>query len=284
MFLKNDFLQVEFSALGAELKSILTANNKELLWQGDANFWAKTSPVLFPIVGGLKNNYFEYENKKYQMNRHGFAREKIFDVEQKSSEEIVFTLKSNSETLLIYPFEFIFKITYTLKKDTLNCNYSIKNTSSTKKLLFSVGGHPAFNLSEGMPNYELIFNHDNNLIYNDLNNGLIDFNTTEISLKNNTLPLKHELFYNDALILKTLKSDEIILRNKIDQTIVKFSFKNFPYFGIWAAKNANFICLEPWCGIADNTNHNNLLSDKEGINTLMSNDIFERNWSIITEQ
>jgi len=61
---------------------------------------------------------------------------------------------------------------------------------------------------------------------------------------------------------------------------LRFDFSGFPYLGIWAAKNADFVCIEPWCGIADQVSSNQQLEDKEGINSLTANDVFERSWMV----
>lgn len=286
MVLKNNFLIVTIDALGAELKSILTKNNNEILWQANPDFWAKTSPILFPIVGGLKDNCYYFDNEKYYLNRHGFAREMMFKEEQISHEKVIFTLVNSSETKKNYPFEFILRVIYTLQENKLLCTYEVENPSQNN-LYFSIGAHPAFalgNTKEDFEAYELQFNNDTELVCNELINGLISTKTKNISLKNNTLQLKYNLFHNDALVLKNLKSNEIILYNKNNRSKVTFSFNNFPYFGIWSAPNANFICLEPWCGIADDTNSNQDFTQKEGIICLPTKEQFTRSWSGLIEQ
>ena len=286
MVLKNNFLNVTIDALGAELKSILTKKDTEILWQANPDFWAKTSPILFPIVGGLKDNCYYFDNEKYHLNRHGFAREMLFEEEQISEEKVIFTLINSSETKKNYPFEFILRVIYTLRENKLLCTYEVENPSQNN-LYFSIGAHPAFalgNSKEDFETYELQFNNDSELVCYELSNGLISTKTKNISLENNTLQLKHDLFHNDALVLKTLKSNEIILYNKNNSSKVTFSFKDFPYFGIWSAPNANFICLEPWCGVADDTNSNQDFTQKEGIICLPAKEQFSRSWSVLIEQ
>ncbi|MBA5791206.1 aldose 1-epimerase family protein [Flavobacterium sp. xlx-214] len=286
MVLKNDFLKITIDALGAELKSILTKNDVEILWQANPDFWAKTSPILFPIVGGLKDNCYYFDNEKHHLNRHGFAREMMFEEEQISDEKIIFTLANSSETKKNYPFEFILRVIYTLQENKLLCTYEVENPSQNN-LYFSIGAHPAFalgNTKEDFEAYELQFNNDTELICNELNNGLISEKTKTISLETNTLQLKYDLFYNDALVLQTLKSNEIILYNKSNSSKITFSFNDFPYFGIWSAPNANFICLEPWCGVADDINSNQNFTQKEGIICLPTKEQFSRSWSVLIEQ
>ena len=144
--LENEVLKVQIASKGAELQSIV---NKifgiDYLWNGNPAFWAKHSPVLFPIVGSLKNNTYSYMGKSYQLPRHGFARDMDFEAEKHSQKEIIFLLKSNAETKKNYPFDFEFRIRYQISGDELSTEYIVSNTGNSI-LLFSVGGHPAFRL------------------------------------------------------------------------------------------------------------------------------------------
>ena len=142
--ISNDVLQVTISAKGAELQNIQHfKNGLEYLWNGDANFWGKKSPVLFPIVGGLKNGEYTYSGKTYKLGRHGFAREMEFEVTNLTNQSVEYTLTSNEQTLAVYPFEFNLKIIYSLKENTLTCEYIVTNTSNDTTY-FSCGAHPAF--------------------------------------------------------------------------------------------------------------------------------------------
>ena len=122
---------LEFSAViarkGAELISFKKNNNKEYIWDGNPAFWGKHSPVLFPIVGTLKNDSYTYKDKTYHLSRHGFARDMEFEATQTDENQVVFTLKSNSETEKMYPFEFELHIIYTLEQNNLNIAYKVIN-------------------------------------------------------------------------------------------------------------------------------------------------------------
>ncbi|TDQ11137.1 aldose 1-epimerase family protein [Pedobacter metabolipauper] len=284
--LENEYLKVSFASKGAELQSIKSKqNDKEYLWDGNPDFWAKHSPVLFPIVGGLKNNTYYFEDQKYQLSRHGFARDHEFQVTQVSTTEASFTFRHTPETLKIYPFKFSLKISYALKDNTLTCTYAVSNPDDTNGLLFSIGGHPAFALpaTEQLKysDYFLEFNTDDELVYHKIEGDLIDNETMTIKLTNKTLPLKHELFYEDALVFKNLKSNLISIKNTKNNHGLTFQFEQFPFFGIWAAKDADFVCLEPWCGIADGIDHNQDLKNKEGIIELAPGSEWQRKWSVV---
>lgn len=282
--IKNDELEVGFSTKGAELQYLKdTKCHINYLWNGDDGFWAKFSPVLFPIVGALKNNQYQYKGITYTLPRHGFARDMEFSCQQISAVEISFTLKHNEETLKVYPFEFELTLIYKLRGTSLSCSYKVSNPAD-KDLLFSIGGHPAFAVplnNEGTyTDYYLQFNNDDELIFYHIVDNLVTETTTTLPLKEKRLPLQHQLFYNDALVFKTLKSNHIQLLNHKHNKGIDFSFEGFPYFGIWSAKDADFVCLEPWCGIADGVDHNQQLEQKEGIERLPPGKTWERTWEV----
>lgn len=282
--ISNHILTASFATKGAELQRLVNKNTSmNYLWSGDTHYWGKFSPVLFPIVGALKNNAFIYANKNYMLPRHGFARDMVFKHEQVAQDEIVFTLAHSDETLKVYPFEFILSLRYKLIENSLHCTYEVKNPASSD-LYFSIGGHPAFAVpltaNTTYEDYLLQFNNDEKLAVHQISDGLICDETTSIALKEGKLALTRQLFYSDALVFKTLKSDTISLLNTQNKHGLDFTFKDFPYFGIWAVKNANFVCLEPWCGIADGENHHQEFTQKEGINCLSPNGTWQRTWSV----
>jgi galactose mutarotase-like enzyme len=284
IFLENEHFKASFNARGAELQYITGVHSgTEFLWNGNSNYWGKFSPILFPIVGALKNNQYEYDGVTYELPRHGFARDMEFESNLVSEHEVLFTLTHSNETLKVYPFEFNLGIRYKIFGASLCCTYEVSNPAE-KNLLFSIGGHPAFaaplNKQGVYTDYYLQFNNDNELTYHHITDNLISNQTTTLKLDDGKLFLQHDLFYNDALVFKDLKSDSISLMNSKNYNGLNFKFKDFPYFGIWAAKDANFVCLEPWCGIADSINHNGKLADKEGIIVLPPKAEWQRTWQI----
>lgn len=282
--IENKFVKALFSTKGAELQSFKNKETDiEYMWNGDPGYWGKFSPVLFPIVGGLKNNSYYVEDQKYDLPRHGFARDREFTLKQISEKEVSFTLTYDEDTLKRYPFKFVLELHYKVNGTTLSCSYRVTNPDE-QVLLFSIGGHPAFAVPSddkiAYNDYFLVFNKDTELVYHKISNDLISNTTATIKLNDGTLPLSHSLFYEDALVFKTLKSDRISLRNHKTPHGLDFNFYDFPFFGIWAARDADFVCLEPWCGIADGTDHDQNLASKEGIVHLEHNEKWERTWSV----
>lgn len=285
--LENENLKIEIYPKGAELQSVYNKKRSiEYMWSGDAAYWNKKSPVLFPIIGSLKNDTYYFENKAYQLNRHGFARDMDFTVTDQTASSITFTLTRNDTTFEKYPFQFRLDIIYSIKNNQLQVTYRVVNKGEiNQKLYFSVGGHPAFKLpvlpGTDYTDYYLEFNKTENadrwLISKE---GLIKARSTPLLNNTQKLPLAKELFYVDAIVFKQLRSDKVKLVSGTKEEIFEFDFAGFPYLGIWAARDADFVCIEPWCGIADSVTSNQQLIEKEGINSLDSTDQFERSWKL----
>ena len=284
IILENEKLLAIFKSKGAELQSLINKETgKEYMWVGDPAFWGKHSPVLFPIVGSLINDTYYYKDKAYKLPRHGFARDKEFKITKQSEKEIVFTISQDEETILVYPFAFTLQLRYQLNNNQLSCTYEIHNPGN-EELLFSIGAHPAFavplvNDIEKYNDYYLQFNKPETLHRWKLHNGLIADHAALLPTENSKLNLQHELFYEDAIVLKNMQSNRITLASDKHSTGIHFKFDDFPFFGIWAAKDAPFVCLEPWCGIADSITHNQQLKNKEGINVLAAKENWQRTWS-----
>ena len=165
--IQNKKLKATFNELGAELVSLINLESgKEILWEGNPDFWGGQSPVLFPTVGALKDHSYSFEGETYEMPRHGFARRKVFEVKKSSEYIVVFELNSDRETLKFYPFEFNLQIKYTLTENKLTVAYNVKNTSE-KKLYFSLGAHPGFEIDTknglNYDDYKIAFSDDEKL-------------------------------------------------------------------------------------------------------------------------
>jgi galactose mutarotase-like enzyme len=269
----NSQLTATINTLGAELIS-LVKNNKNYVWQVDETYWNKTSPVLFPIVGRLKNDSYSFNGKTYQLPRHGFARNMEFSFDKKSDSQVIFELNETEETKAIYPFSFKLLMAYTLMENELVIEYFVRNQSD-EVLPFSIGAHPAFAISDKLENYTLQFNAADIFETHHLENESFIGKTTLVDTKNNAIALNYALFEKDALVFKQLNSNEVILKNN-DKAILKVNYDHFPYLGIWTKKNAPFLCIEPWCGLADAINHNGNLEEKEGMNHLPAGEDFLR--------
>lgn len=276
--LSNTLISAEIKSLGAELCSLKNNSNQEYIWEGNPDFWGKHSPVLFPIVGTLKNNTFHHEGRNYQLSRHGFARDMDFDLVEKTESTATFLVQSNADTLEKYPFEFELQIKYSLVKTTLEIQYSVINKSNSR-IPFSIGAHPAFSLSGNFENYNLVFGKKETLEYNLLENGLITDQTEPLQITENRLPLTYKLFEKDALVFKKLESNSLTIFEK-ENPVLKVNFEDFPNLGIWTIVGAPFLCIEPWFGYSDTTESTGNLFEKEGIIILKEKDTFQAKFSI----
>ena len=272
--ISNEFITASFSKIGAELKS-LKCEGKEHIWYGDPAFWTGSSPVLFPICSGLKDDEFIHEGKTYTMQKHGFARRAEFEIETVDTASATFLLSSKNCPQENYPFEYEFRIIYTLIGKKLNVEYNIRNLTDGE-MYFSVGAHEAYLCPEGIENYEIIFEKAEDLDAYQLVGPLLSDDTINYGKNTTNLQINNSLFDNDCLIFKTLKSRSVILRNKLNDQKIKVDFEGFPFMLLWTVPGAPYICIEPWCGVTDNINTNKQISQKEGIEKIEKGGSFYR--------
>jgi galactose mutarotase-like enzyme len=286
--IENDYLRASFLTKGAEWRSFVEkVHGRELLWQADPAYWGKSAPVLFPIVGSLKNGQYEWQGKTYSLPRHGFARDREFKVKEQEGWRVVFVLESDEETRKVFPFDFSFEIEYRLWKRVLHTSFRVVNTGSGE-MLFSVGAHPAFNLpffgegrfEDGFLDFEQKEPLERWMLDGQ---GLLSGERRPLPNAGRSLVTTRVLFSEDALVLKNLKSGRIALRQRDAGTALSMEFPGFPYFGVWTAPGAPFVCLEPWCGVADSTSSTGRLEDKEGINRLEAGAAFQRSFAVTVE-
>ncbi|MBK7666889.1 MAG: aldose 1-epimerase family protein [Sphingobacteriaceae bacterium] len=266
--ISNTKIAITVNSFGAELIS-LKSNSTELFWQADKTVWPRHAPILFPIVGKLKENKFKYNNAEYNLSQHGFARDKEFALVEQSENVLEFELTASEETLEIYPFHFSLRIRYELSDATLAVKYLVFNPDKTD-LLFSIGAHPGFNCKrlegETLNDFYLEFKSNNHLTIEKLKDGLLSGETSIIKLDSGKLQLSTELFENDALVFKNTQIEEIKLCSTKSKQQIKLNCKNWPYFGIWSKKGSDaFVCLEPWYGITDSVGYNGNFDLKEGV-------------------
>lgn len=277
--LTNSIVTAKINHKGAELISLKkNITGREYMWEGDVKHWGKHSPILFPIVGTLRNNSYTHNTKEYRLPRHGFARDLLFTLISETGNQAIFSLQSDEETKKIYPFDFELQLLYSIDDTGLQVSYRVLNKSA-EAIYYSIGGHPAFALPGDFEKYSLEFEPNETLVSYQLENDLLSDKTEKIRLSDNKLPLTYSLFEKDALIFKELQSKQIkILEN--GKPILNFTFNDFPNFGIWTKVGAPFICLEPWLGYSDVGNASGNLADKEGIQKLEANHMKEYGFSI----
>lgn len=285
--LENDILKIAVKKTGAELCKISSVKNStEFMWDANPNIWGSYAPNLFPIIGALKNDSYVFEKQTYHLPKHGFVRNNNTVVlHEETTDSLTFKLTYDDHSLKMYPFKFEFYITYKLTNNNIEVIHTVKNVDD-KTMYFSVGGHPAFKCpvyeNENYEDYFLEFEHIENSKTHLINieNGLVSSLTIPMFNKSKTVSLSHDLFNDDALIFKDLKSKKVTLKSKLYGKILSVNYTDFPFLGIWAKPNGNYVCIEPWLGIADNENTNQDLKIKEGILKLKADKTFKATYSI----
>ena len=247
--LSNGILSVEIATTGAEILSV-EKNGFENMWNADPQFWQGHAPILFPICGQLKDNKYTFCGKEYEMDMHGFASKSEFTVESATDTSATFLLKSNEETLAMYPFLFEFRAKYTLNENKLVIEYITKNTDN-KKMYFSIGSHEAYACPEGIEEYSLVFDNPEDLENSLLTGPLLnhthdnDFGVTD------ELPLKYRQFDIDTLIFEKLKTKKVTLKNRNTNRQIIVYFDDADILCIWTVDKAGYLCIEPWNGAPD---------------------------------
>lgn len=269
VLLKNENCSAKIISKGAELKS-LVVGGRELMWRADPAFWGKTSPLLFPMIGTLKNGKTLIGGEEFSITKHGFARDLELAPETITGTSAMFSLKESDYTKAMYPFDFTFTVRYTLKSDGITVTYRVRNNAvdkENKKMPFCIGAHPAFACDGDFADYRLEFQKLENAAvpnYN-LETGLHEENNRRELLKDdNVLKLSHEMFYTDVCYFDKPNSRSVMLLNK-DNKGVRVDFPDFTSLGVWQAKDAPFLCIEPWCGSADFDDCTGVFAEKRGI-------------------
>ncbi len=284
--IKNEHLTCAINENGAEIILLRNNENIDFLWNGNEKFWSGISPILFPIVGVLKDNTYKVNGEFFNLNRHGFAKDSNFKLIEKEEANCSFLLEYSEDTLKEYPFKFMLKVHYSLIENNLNICYEVQNVDD-KDMYFSIGSHPAFKFplfeSENFDDYYLEFsNHETLSNYKVTEGGLIKREPTPfLKNQNKILNIKDIIIKENTLVLKDVGSDYISIKNIKNPYEIKVKIKNHYYLGIWSfSKDAPFICIEPWYGIGDYEDSHGKLTHKDGIIKLNSNEIFACDYSI----
>jgi len=282
--IKNDFLTVTFSSKGAEMKSVLDNKTGEnYLWSGDSAWWSGTSPVLFPICGGLIDDTYNYNGKEYRLIKHGFARHSEFSVVENLGDSITFSLCSSEETKAVYPFDFEFLITYTLINSSIKVIYTVKNLTDGD-MYFSVGSHEAYACDGGIEDYTVEFEKVQDLEYHEVIGNFLAKERTLLAKNTNSFGLKNEYFAVDALPFTNLISRKVSLLHNCSSRKITVEFDGFDYFLIWTKPGAPFVCFEPWAGIPDFLNDKRDFTEKIGINKIEKGGVCEKIHTITFEK
>ena len=278
--ISSNSLTASIDTIGAQLMN-LSKGESEYLWQGDSNWWPRRAPILFPIVGVLKDGEAESAEGTISLARHGLARLNQFEVVEQSPSSVTLRLKSTEETREAYPYDFELKLIFSVAGDTLTQTYEVTNPANVV-LPFTLGAHPAFNIpipgveAASLDQYHLLFTRSWTSYGPSITDeGLCDYTTPQkLIVNSDTLPLSWELIDREKTItLEDVPDRRITLAANVEASSeahgIQMDFEGFDYLGIWsAAPGCPFVALEPWCGIADTVDTDGVFEHKPGIISL----------------
>lgn len=288
--LKNRILTVEIDSHGAELQCITNnITGQQYLWHGDAAYWGRRSPVLFPIVGAVWEGKYRIDGKEYALGQHGFARDMEFAIVEDCPEnEAWFALESDESTLAKYPRRFRLEIGYRLHEERITVMWSVKNLD-TEKMAFHIGAHPAFNLpqfdtADKVHGYFLC---DSRELKSQVieEKGCVGSKLVDVELDDeHMIPITPTLFDHDALILADRQVRRVSLLDKERNPYLSLLF-NAPLVGLWSPVKANapFVCIEPWWGRADSIGFDGDFADRAYSNSLEPGATFDASYLIVIE-
>ncbi len=286
--IEDEELRVEVDSFGAELKSVRNkATGQEYMWYADPKYWGRTSPVLFPFVGSLKNKEFVYEGKHYPMGQHGFARDYEHELVSQSENELWFSFSSDEETLEKYPFAFTLNIGYTLNGNELKVSWRVENPAD-ETMYFSIGAHPAFlcpvNGESSKSGYRLYFGGIDEVHHhgNTRDTGLATMDEDlVIPLEDHEVVITDDFFDRCTIMVEGKQTGEVGLMDPEGKRIVTVYFDT-PLFAVWSPeeKNAPFLCIEPWYGRCDAVDFEGTLEERDYTNVLGPKEVFEASYTM----
>ncbi len=284
--IENEKLRVQISDRGAQLWSIQTKDGTEYLWQGDKAYWVDKAPNLFPYIARLTEGKYTLEGKSYEMTIHGFVNYSMLTAEEQKPDSIVFLLTQNEETRKMYPFDFAYRVAYTLENDRLAVRFSVENKND-RTMYFGIGGHPGFNvpLEKGLDftDYYLEFDEAKNPVR-------IDFSPTccltgedkpyALACGNRIL-LSHDMFDQDAIVLKDM-AKAVTLKSDKSSRAVRVEYPQMDYIGFWHMPHtdAPYICIEPWSSLPSRQDVVEDLTAQPGLVSLEAGKTYENVWTI----
>jgi galactose mutarotase-like enzyme len=243
-------------------------SDTEYLWNADPAFWNRSAPLLFPIVGKLRDNSFTYNGISYVLPQHGFVRDSLFELQFATDTIARFFLTSTEDTKKVFPFDFELYVHYVLEQSTLHTTIEIMHPYG-EPLIYAVGTHPAFAIGVGPHAARITSSEPFPHHCSALRDGLIDTDTTEYAHEKDSIELLETTFAKDALIFKGYTPREYTLHRK-DGATLSVSGSHFSHTALWSKPHAPFVCIEHWTGHADDTQSPTELSDKKSYKTLQN--------------
>lgn len=298
--LKNSEMEVQVSSKGGELVSLRDADQTEYIWIGDARYWKRHAPQLFPCIGRLTNNQYRMDGELHEMGQHGFLRDYELTKVEREEQDIALDgvadpagaaalhlqLTSDASTRQLYDRDWTVDIFYRLCGKTLSVKFQVRNRD-VRTMRFGYGIHPGFNVPLNpalhFEDYRLDFHEASTPKQMELterytiSGGMHDYTLEE----GRYLPLQHSLFDHDAIILKDMPHT-VTLGSQKDEKKVTVTFPDMPYLGIWHAPetDAPFVCIEPWSSLPSTDGVIDEFETKPDFITVEPEETYMNSWSI----
>ncbi|VGO11709.1 hypothetical protein PDESU_00255 [Pontiella desulfatans] len=281
--IENEQFSATVDLRGAELRSFKEkSTGREMMWQADPEIWGGSAPILFPIVGKLRDGKTRINGQTYGIPKHGLVRTRTAKCIEQGRDVVVFSFSSDAETLQHYPFTFTLEVEFRLDGKQLLIDYRVKNEGA-EEMLFTIGSHPALALDleqAALDGYDLEFEKPESLDLYGLTDGLLAFKQGGYLENNNCIRLSETLFDDDALIFKNIRSRRVRLKPRHRTGGLEIDLGNCPHLGIWAKPGAAYVCIEPWHSYDDAPDSNGNFENKPGILRLAPAETFETGYAI----
>ena len=273
--LSNGTIAIEVAEHGAEMRS-LTREGRQYLWTGDAKFWGRCAPILFPAVGRPFRDEIHVDGNVYPLKQHGFARDCEFKV--LASDDASIRLRMvESERSQAYPYRLGLEVCYRLEGRAVTAEWTVENLDD-KEAFFQIGAHPGFLLPDFDPEsavngYVRFYDKNGALVAPVLISDLEDGNRIPKSSREMLLretPLMPRTFIHDALIIEQGQVTKVELWDRHGNLVLTVDCPQAEAYGIWAPykEGCPFVCLEPWCGLTDPKGFTGDISTREYIQGL----------------
>lgn len=271
--IRSEKMTVQISPIGAEIQSVTDEQGRERMWQGHADVWSGRAPILFPVAGGLRDDYYIWQGKKYEMPKHGFVRRLPWQVESATENEAVFLMDEKHEG---FPFDYALRAIFRVKENTLQVTFRVSNLQKDA-FCFSIGAHEAYLLPGGIEEYAVYFDEEERLDRYVIEGNSILPQPVCMAEKTNVLPLRYSDYTVDALVFKNLKSKGVTIRGG-DGRSVRVEAPEHPVTMFWTKPNMNapYLCIEPWCNAPDVTDAPYEIDKKFGFLRLEGGETLER--------
>ncbi len=284
--IQSSGLTVSVASLAAELQSLRGADGTEYLWQGDPAYWSDRAPTLFPYIARLKDGCYDLDGRRYAMRIHGLAPYTDFSCTAHTGDTLELSMQDTPESLAQYPRRFRFSVRFQVSGNRLAVTYRVENRDE-RPMYFAVGGHPGFRVplaaGAAFSDYRLRFSAPcSPLRVGFTDDVLVSGEDTPYPLEDGCiLPLRHELFDNDAIILRGMTC-EITLESPNDRHAVTVSCPDMPYLGFWHMPHtdAPYVCIEPWSSLPGRAGAVTDLAAQDDLIPLAPGAEYTNRWSI----